>query len=93
MYVRIGRVSDMAERLRDYMAQFGEIDQCTIMRDPSGRSRGFGFLTYASAESVRKVLAKTHQLDGKQVHISPLSIHRKVATCKSAISCTLLYAR
>lgn len=55
------------ERLRDYMAKFGDIDQCTIMRDPSGRSRGFAFLTYTSAESVKKVLAQPHQLDGKQI--------------------------
>lgn len=54
------------------MAKFGDIDQCTIMRDPSGRSRGFAFLTYTSAESVKKVLAQPHQLDGKQVH--PCSI-------------------
>jgi RNA recognition motif-containing protein len=53
--------------LRAYMAQYGEIDACTIMRDPSGRSRGFAFLTYKSPVSVAKVLGQTHHLDGKQV--------------------------
>lgn len=51
------------------MAQYGEIDACTIMRDPSGRSRGFAFLTYKSPVSVAKVLGQTHHLDGKQVRI------------------------
>ncbi|KAK1926595.1 hypothetical protein DB88DRAFT_173245 [Papiliotrema laurentii] len=53
--------------LRAYMAQYGEIDTCVVMRDPSGRSRGFAFLTYKDPASVVKVLDKTHHLDGKQI--------------------------
>ncbi|KIR27382.1 RNA-binding protein Musashi [Cryptococcus deuterogattii 99/473] len=53
--------------LSEYMGQFGEIDACTIMRDPSGRSRGFAFLTYRDPASVTKVMAQTHHLDGKQI--------------------------
>jgi len=49
------------------MAQFGEIDASTIMRDPTGRSRGFAFLTYTNPASVTKVMSQTHHLDGKQV--------------------------
>lgn len=49
------------------MGQFGEIDSATIMRDPSGRSRGFAFLTYSSVSSVNKVMEQVHHLDGKQV--------------------------
>jgi len=49
------------------MAQYGEIDQSTIMRDPTGRSRGFAFLTYRDPASVTKVMSQSHHLDGKQV--------------------------
>jgi RNA recognition motif-containing protein len=49
------------------MGQYGPVEACTIMRDPNGRSRGFAFLTYKSADSVTKVLAEVHHLDGKQV--------------------------
>lgn len=59
-----------AAGLSEYMGQFGEIDACTIMRDPSGRSRGFAFLTYRDPASVTKVMAQTHHLDGKQVGIT-----------------------
>ncbi|ODN75166.1 hypothetical protein L202_06369 [Cryptococcus amylolentus CBS 6039] len=55
------------DSLTTYMGQFGEIDACTIMRDPSGRSRGFAFLTYKSPTSVTKVMAQPHVLDGKQI--------------------------
>lgn len=56
-----------ADGLRAYFARFGEIDNCTIMRDPTGRSRGFAFLTFKHVESVHKVLEENHQLDGKMV--------------------------
>ena len=55
-----------SEGLRGYMGQFGEIDSSTIMRDPSGRSRGFAFLTYSNVSSVDKVMGQVHHLDGKQ---------------------------
>ena len=49
------------------MAQFGDIDACTIMRDPTGRSRGFAFLTYTDPKSVTLVMSQNHTLDGKQI--------------------------
>ncbi|KAK8846582.1 hypothetical protein IAR55_005668 [Kwoniella newhampshirensis] len=55
------------EGLKAYMAQFGEIDACTIMRDLTGRSRGFAFLTYRNPSSVTKVMSQNHHLDGKQI--------------------------
>lgn len=56
------------ESLKNYFSQFGEVLDCTVMRDNvTGRSRGFGFLTFAEAKSVTAVLAKEHFLDGKIV--------------------------
>ncbi len=58
----------LVDTLRDYMAQFGPVDACTIMRDPTGRSRGFAFLTFVDPESVEAAVAhKEHVLDGKVV--------------------------
>ncbi|KAK6528055.1 hypothetical protein TWF281_009312 [Arthrobotrys megalospora] len=54
------------ESLRDYFSQFGEVSECTVMRDgPSGRSRGFGFLTFKDPKTVNIVMVKEHYLDGK----------------------------
>lgn len=53
--------------LRNYFAQFGKIDSCTIMRDPAGRSRGFAFLTFEDPAAVNKVMVQEHYLDGKIV--------------------------
>ncbi|KAJ6149650.1 hypothetical protein N7471_000849 [Penicillium samsonianum] len=54
------------ESLRDYFSQFGEVQECTVMRDSAtGRSRGFGFLTFRDAKTVNTVMVKEHYLDGK----------------------------
>ncbi|KAI9900195.1 hypothetical protein N3K66_004457 [Trichothecium roseum] len=54
------------ESLRDYFSQFGEVVECTVMRDSNtGRSRGFGFLTFKDAKTVNIVMVKEHFLDGK----------------------------
>jgi RNA-binding protein Musashi len=57
-----------SESLKDYFSQFGEVLECTVMRDgASGRSRGFGFLTFKDARTVNIVMVKEHYLDGKIV--------------------------
>ncbi len=59
-----------AESLREYFSQFGEVVECTVMRDNStGRSRGFGFLTFKDAKTVNVVMVKEHYLDGKIVGV------------------------
>lgn len=56
------------ESMQKYFEQFGEVAACTIMKDPhSGRSRGFGFLTFADPVAVNTVMVKEHFLDGKIV--------------------------
>ncbi|KAM3874806.1 RNA-binding protein Musashi homolog 2 isoform 4-T4 [Diretmus argenteus] len=57
------------DSLRDYFSKFGEIRECMVMRDPTTkRSRGFGFVTFADAANVDKVLAQPHhELDSKTI--------------------------
>ncbi|KAF7116081.1 hypothetical protein CNMCM5793_004002 [Aspergillus hiratsukae] len=54
------------QSLKDYFSQFGEVQECTVMRDSAtGRSRGFGFLTFRDPKTVNTVMVKEHYLDGK----------------------------
>ncbi|KAJ9603018.1 hypothetical protein H2200_012313 [Cladophialophora chaetospira] len=56
------------QSLHDYFSQFGEVHECTVMRDSAtGRSRGFGFLTFKDPKTVNTVMVKEHFLDGKIV--------------------------
>ncbi|KAL8937031.1 MAG: hypothetical protein Q9211_003894 [Gyalolechia sp. 1 TL-2023] len=57
---------DKDESLKNYFSQFGEVQECTVMRDgATGRSRGFGFLTFRDPKTVNVVMVKEHYLDGK----------------------------
>lgn len=50
--------------LRDLFAQFGEITDVFVVTDrDSGRSKGFGFITFAKEEDAQKAL----DMNGKDV--------------------------
>lgn len=56
------------EGLVNYFSKYGEVADYTIMRDSStGRSRGFGFLTFKDPRSVDEVVKADHVLDGKLI--------------------------
>src|SRR2546429_5859541 len=58
------------DSLRRYFSQFGDVVECTVMRDgATGRSRGFGFLTFRDPKCVNIVMVKEHYLDGKIVRV------------------------
>ncbi|KAG6395713.1 hypothetical protein SASPL_141837 [Salvia splendens] len=58
--------------LRDYFSSYGNIVEHQIMLDhKTNRSRGFGFVTFESEDSVEKIFSdgRMHELGGKQVEI------------------------
>ncbi|MFS7974545.1 putative RNA recognition motif domain, nucleotide-binding alpha-beta plait domain superfamily [Helianthus anomalus] len=60
------------DELREYFSNYGGIIEHQIMLDHvTGRSRGFGFVTFDSEEAVDKIFAdgQLHELGGKQVEI------------------------
>jgi len=68
--ISLGVLTPGEESLREYFEQFGEITECTVMREnQTGRSRGFGFLTFKDPKCVNAVMVKEHILDGKIVSL------------------------
>ncbi|XP_020684690.1 DAZ-associated protein 1 [Dendrobium catenatum] len=62
--------------LRQYMSKFGELDDCIVMKERStGRSRGFGYVTFASADDAENALESEHVLGNRTLEV-------KVATPK-----------
>ena len=57
------------ESLRSHFEQWGTLTDCVVMRDPNTkRSRGFGFVTYATVEEVDAAMnASPHKVDGRVV--------------------------
>lgn len=58
------------EGLKAYFEQFGQVSEVILMRDPTGKSRCFGFVTFTDYNVVDNVLQKIHILDKKQVILS-----------------------
>ncbi|CAA2987606.1 heterogeneous nuclear ribonucleo 1 [Olea europaea subsp. europaea] len=60
------------DEFKDFFSMFGEVKEQQIMRDhSSGRSRGFGFITFETEQSVDDILANGNRLEfaGAQVEI------------------------
>jgi len=58
------------EGIREYFSRYGEVVDAVIMRDkPSGRSRGFGFVTFSDPKSIDELVKHDHVIDGRTVEI------------------------
>ncbi|XP_076337497.1 uncharacterized protein LOC143239828 isoform X1 [Tachypleus tridentatus] len=57
------------ENLETYFSRFGEVVDCVVMKNnETGRSRGFGFVTFKDPNCVSIVLASgPHELDGRTI--------------------------
>jgi len=58
--------------LRAHFTNFGEVTDAVVLHDPGGgRPRGFGFVTFAEAQSARNVIAcgRYHHVDGRHVEV------------------------
>lgn len=52
------------DSLKELFAQYGEITEAVVITDrDTGRSKGFGFITFATEESAQKAL----EMSGKEV--------------------------
>ncbi|GFH07849.1 RNA-binding protein Musashi 1 [Haematococcus lacustris] len=55
------------ETLRAYFAQFGPLEIAEIMKDRyTGKSRGFGFVTFCDSGCAQRALAAEHTIDGRR---------------------------
>ncbi|KAJ9564180.1 hypothetical protein OSB04_000146 [Centaurea solstitialis] len=59
------------DEFRDYFQKFGSMEDVVVMTDKeTGRPRGFGFVTFESPETAKKVLEnRFHELKNKRVEV------------------------
>lgn len=57
------------DELREYFGKYGDIIDCTLKTDPTtGRSRGFGFVTFATSDAVNSIVSQeSHTLNGRNI--------------------------
>ena len=61
------------DELKEMFADFGDITEAVIIKDKfSGRSKGFGFVTFSSEESAKKAVS---ELNGKDVQGRALKVN------------------
>ncbi|GAA0156720.1 hypothetical protein LIER_38329 [Lithospermum erythrorhizon] len=62
--------------LKGYMSKFGELEDCIVMKErATGRSRGFGYVTFATADDAKTALSSEHNLGNRMLEV-------KIATPK-----------
>ncbi|XP_058222085.1 polyadenylate-binding protein 8-like [Rhododendron vialii] len=59
------------DKLKELFLEFGTITSCKVMRDPSGVSRGSGFVAFSTPEEASRALA---EMNGKIVVSKPLYV-------------------
>jgi RNA recognition motif-containing protein len=60
-------------KLRELFEPFGEISEAVVIKDKfSGRSKGFGFVTFAEGENAKKAMAEMNgkEIEGRQVNVN-----------------------
>jgi len=66
--------------LRETFSQFGEITEATVITDrDTGRSRGFGFVTFEDSASSEKAIATLDgsNLDGRTIKVNEAKPRRE----------------
>ncbi|KAF8735001.1 hypothetical protein AX14_002959 [Amanita brunnescens Koide BX004] len=61
------------ETLRQAFSTFGQVLESVVMRDrETGRSRGFGFVTYSSTDEANSAIQNLHEqtLDGRRIKVN-----------------------
>jgi len=61
------------DSLREAFGQYGSIVDSVVMRDrDTGRSRGFGFVTYGTSEEAEAAIGQLNesQLDGRTIRVN-----------------------
>ncbi len=62
-----------SETLKGLFSSYGEIEEATIISDKfSGRSKGFGFVTFKEDEAAKKAIA---EMNGKKVEERELKVN------------------
>jgi len=61
------------EKLKELFTSFGEIEEATVISDKfSGRSKGFGFVTFKNEEDAKKAISEMNEkeVEGRKLRVN-----------------------
>lgn len=62
-----------SEKLKEMFSEFGEITEAVVISDKySGRSKGFGFVTFENSESAQKAVSEMNEkeVEGRALKVN-----------------------
>ncbi|VVB10428.1 unnamed protein product [Arabis nemorensis] len=71
LYVKNLDPSISDEKLKEIFSPFGTVTSCKVMRDPTGISKGSGFVAFSTPEEATEAMS---QLSGKMIESKPLYV-------------------
>ncbi|KAJ0252055.1 Polyadenylate-binding protein 2 [Hirschfeldia incana] len=71
LYVKNLDSSVSDEKIKEIFSPFGTVTSCKVMRDPSGISKGSGFVAFSTPEEATEAMS---QMSGKMVESKPLYV-------------------
>ncbi|EPS62911.1 hypothetical protein M569_11877 [Genlisea aurea] len=73
--------------LRDYMSKFGELEDCIVMKERNtGRSRGFGYVTFACLEDSKAALDSEHFLGNRSLEVKIATPREEVKSSSKKVT-------
>lgn len=72
LYIRNFDADFKDENLHELFSQYGDIRSCRVMADENGNSRGFGFVSFTSAEQANTAL---REMNGRMLNGKPLMVN------------------
>lgn len=61
------------EKLREIFSKFGDVEEAVVIKDKySGRSKGFGFVTFSDDAAAKKAIAEMNdkEVEGRQLKVN-----------------------
>ena len=62
-----------SEKLKNIAQEYGDVTEATVITDKfSGRSKGFGFVTFSDEESAKKAISEMNEkeIEGRKIKVS-----------------------
>jgi len=87
IYVGNLSFSITSDKLKEMFSEFGEITEATVISDKfSGRSKGFGFVSFANEEDAKKAIDAMNEkeVDGRAIKVNEARAREEGSYSKAA---------
>lgn len=72
------------DALFDTFREFGAIDECVVIKERDGRSKGYGFITYEQQQAAKLAIDKMNgsEYEGRRINVNQATSTRRPVLSK-----------